>query len=128
VLEYWNAQPYTLAAFRSNTHEAKQKESIAPINTTKKRPTPSAVMLEIEKKQKMEDIRSAQLTAEPPKGLTWNDISCVNNVFHCGKTTYFAEVKWNKPDTVSYIPTRIIRKYNPLKVINVAREHDKYKD
>lgn len=126
VLEYWNSQPYTLQAFRSGTHESAKtlveglqtprKEGSPSVSSQKRRPTPSTVMLEIEKKQKIEDIRQAQITAEPPKGLTWKDIASVHNVFHCGKSTFFAEVRWIKLDTVSYVPTRIIRKNNPLKV------------
>jgi hypothetical protein len=73
-------------------------------------------MLELEKKKKLADVREAQITAEPPQGLTWQDIHSVNNVFYSGKSTYFAEVRWNRMDLVSYVPTRIIRQFNPLKV------------
>lgn len=118
VLEYWSKQPYTLATFRNQSHDKLVIQKLAPV-TLKKRPSPSASMLEIEKKRKLDDIKSSQLTAEPPKGLTWDDITCIVNVFHCGSNTYFAEVRWTRPDTVSYIPTRCIRRFNPLKVIYV---------
>lgn len=78
-------------------------------------------MLEVEKKQKLNDIKSAKLTAEPPTGLTWNDIDSIKNIFHCGTETYFAEVKWTKSDTVSFIPIRLLRKFNPLKVYRMFR-------
>lgn len=119
MLEYWNTQPYTLQAFRSNSHSEKNPRELSFSTTApqpKKRPTPSAVLLELEKKRKLADIREAQITAEPPRGLTWQDINAINNVFYSGKSTYFAEVKWTRHDLVSYVPTRIIRKNNPLKV------------
>ncbi|KAI9363824.1 hypothetical protein BD770DRAFT_380536 [Pilaira anomala] len=113
VDDYWRKQPYTLEDFRNGTHKKKVKLS----SSNKKRPVPSAVMLEVEKKQKLNDIKSAKLTAEPPTGLTWNDIDSIKNIFHCGTETYFAEVKWTKTDTVSFIPIRLLRKFNPLKLI-----------
>lgn len=74
-------------------------------------------MLEIERKQKLNDIKAATITAEPPAGLTWSDVDYINNLFHCGTSTYFVEVTWNKPDTISFVPTRLLRKHCPLKVI-----------
>lgn len=129
-MEYWNTQPYTLQAFRTNSHLDKGSRDANNSYSTaaqqqqlqqqpKKRPTPSAVLLELEKKRKLTDIRDAKITAEPPQGLTWQDIKAINNVFYSGKNIYFAEVRWTRPDMVSYIPTRIIRKNNPLKVSGV---------
>lgn len=115
MLEYWSKQPYTLASFKNGNEERKSSPRPSSV-TPKKRPIPSAVLLEMEKKRKLDSIKSSQLTAEPPVGLSWEDIKTVENVFHCGSSTYFAEVRWTKPDTVSYIPTRILRLANPLKV------------
>lgn len=111
------AQPITLSTTPTlSPSPSPQSQKITTMSNAKKRPSPSTVMLDIEKRQKIANIRNAQITAEPPKGLKWEDISSISNVFHCGKSTYFAEVRWNRPDTISFIPTRIIRKHNPLKV------------
>ena len=112
---YWHSQQYTLQEFKNRTHQSvdavlREKKSASP------KPSPQQVMLEMEKRRKLNEVREAQISAEPPVGLTWQDISAVKNVFYSGKSTYFAEIRWMRPDVVSYIPTRIIRRNNPLKV------------
>ncbi|GAA5810562.1 hypothetical protein MFLAVUS_003985 [Mucor flavus] len=113
IQRYWSRQNCTLEEFRSKANRKKPK-----LSNTKFKPSPDAVMLEIERKQKLNDIKAATITAEPPAGLTWSDVDYINNLFHCGTSTYFVEVTWNKPDTISFVPTRLLRKHCPLKLIH----------
>ncbi|CEP18616.1 hypothetical protein [Parasitella parasitica] len=106
---YWAKQPYTLTQFKKKTHEG---ESSIP----KKRPA-SSQATKIDRKQLAQEIKSSQISTSPPTGLVWTDIDAIVNVFHSEPNTYFAEVKWPGGKRNTYIPTRIIKKYNPLKLI-----------
>jgi hypothetical protein len=127
---YWSTQPYTLEAFRSDTHTKKEGDNI-----TKKRPanptsssrnssprkrsataSPSLSNTRLERQQLIKEIKAAQISAAPPVGYTWSDIEDITNVFYSEPNIFFAEVKWPKQPKPTYIPTRIIKKYNPLKV------------
>lgn len=74
-----------------------------------------------DEQSKVESIINAKLSAKPPEKRTWNDIDCVVNVYHCGNSILFAEVKWKSDEEYdrvnnTFIPTRILRKTCPLKV------------
>ncbi|KAG1409157.1 hypothetical protein G6F60_000886 [Rhizopus arrhizus] len=74
----------------------------------------------LDEQSKVESIINAKLSAKPPEKRTWNDIDCVVNVYHCGNSILFAEVKWKSDEEYdrvnnTFIPTRILRKTCPLK-------------
>jgi hypothetical protein len=108
VNSYWASQPYTLSQFKKKTHE---NNSSVP----KKRPA-SSQSTKVDRKQLAQEIKSSQISTAPPSGLVWSDIDAIVNVFHSEPSTYFAEVKWTNGQRNTYIPTRIIKKYSPLKV------------
>ncbi|KAG2193459.1 hypothetical protein INT46_007727 [Mucor plumbeus] len=109
VNSYWASQPYTLSQFKKKTHE---NNSSVP----KKRPA-SSQSTKVDRKQLAQEIKSSQISTAPPSGLVWSDIDAIVNVFHSEPSTYFAEVKWTNGQRNTYIPTRIIKKYSPLKLI-----------
>ncbi|KAI9486370.1 MAG: hypothetical protein EXX96DRAFT_548793 [Benjaminiella poitrasii] len=107
IYHYWLNQPYTLAEFRKNIHidgknNGKNKNKV-----------------NIDRKQIIQEIKASQISSTPPAGYLWTDIYSVENVFYNEPNVYFAEVKWskNEPKT-TYIPTRILKKHNPLKLIH----------
>ncbi|KAI8366527.1 hypothetical protein BD560DRAFT_400583 [Blakeslea trispora] len=94
ISAYWSKQPYTADAFRNKTYLKKQ-----------------------ERQQYIQKVQLSEIQAAPPTGYTWDDIEAVVNVFKTEPNIFFAEVKWPRLDVNTYIPTRIIKRYNPLKLI-----------
>ncbi|RCI02777.1 hypothetical protein CU098_007965 [Rhizopus stolonifer] len=101
---YWSTIPYTMDAFRHNKH-----------NTTKKR-THSPSPARLERSQWIHQVKMSEIKAAPPLGYMWKDIEAIVNVFKTEPNIFFAEVKWPGIQVNTYIPTRIIKKYNPIKV------------
>jgi hypothetical protein len=123
ILEYWKKQPYTLESFRSETKKrpANASNHNGGASPRKRSATASPALSsssKLEQRQQLiKEIKASQLSAAPPTGYTWSDIQAIVNVFHTPPNVYFAEVEWPKQTKTTYIPTRIIKKYNPLKVL-----------
>ena len=97
ISSYWSKQPYTIDAFRNKTYQKKQNDRI-------------------DRNEYVQKVQLSEIQATPPTGYTWNDIEAVVNVFKTEPNIFFAEVKWPRLDVNTYIPTRIIKRYKPLKV------------
>ncbi|ORE03462.1 hypothetical protein BCV72DRAFT_233093 [Rhizopus microsporus var. microsporus] len=79
-----------------------------------------------------EYIINAKLSGKPPEGKTWDDVDHVVNVYNCGSNILFAEIKWkhyspNDHVNNTFIPTRILRKIYPLKLIEFYQSKIDYK-
>ncbi|CAO3681071.1 unnamed protein product [Rhizopus stolonifer] len=61
------------------------------------------------------------LSTDPPEGKTWNDIECLLNVFET-ETELFAQVKWKWSNSKTFIPTEILRRFSPRKLIEFYQD------
>ncbi|KAI8970505.1 hypothetical protein BDB01DRAFT_855422 [Pilobolus umbonatus] len=116
INEYWNKQPYSRSDFlKTEKKKTVKKTSHSPVtpDSTQENAHNGNPSLQTPKTP----ITKAQLSAAPPKKNGWDDIEYITNIFHCGNDILFAEIVWKNHKEATFIPTRLIRKYNPLKLI-----------
>ncbi|KAI8973542.1 hypothetical protein BDF20DRAFT_914971 [Mycotypha africana] len=125
IKDYWANQDYTLEDFRNKRHRNKKRgrsadrRSNSPSKKSRSSPADSTEQYKaaLERQQMIKEIEASQLKSAPPHGYTWADIDEIVNVFLAGKEVYFAEIKWKNLDRHTYTPTRLLKKYNPQKLL-----------
>ncbi|KAI7907030.1 uncharacterized protein BX663DRAFT_494584 [Cokeromyces recurvatus] len=123
INQYWANQPYTLTEFRkkhpnNEKLNSKNKNKSKESNSLKRKVSSSHNSTKVDRKQIIQEIKASQISSTPPAGYLWSDIDSVVNVFYNEPNVYFAEVKWSQDEQKNtYIPTRILKKHNPLKLI-----------
>ncbi|KAI9016366.1 hypothetical protein CLU79DRAFT_721173 [Phycomyces nitens] len=59
---------------------------------------------------------------EPPKGLTWDDISVVEDIFTGESNELFSQIKW-KSGQVTYCSNKLLRKHAPIPLLEYYEGH-----